>query len=288
MKSVYLKAGRMQDVFSNMKDSFNGTLLVNNDEYNLALQSSFAKGNIKGITFPDGITYMEFDMFFQEDVRLSMETYSTSPIFFAYCSQGSFQHSFGEQGIKKRIQKQYSGILKSAARVNSILYFEKYKPIQFSVLGIGTNATAFEKKSELIQSLKDTFFNTKKDYLSVRLQNYKIAEKIQELHTLTQKGIVRNLSKNRILESILKMEIEQNTDGFTEMGKSISSFVIKKIEEINTISDWIMNLPAEVAAKFTTLKAGLLASKLQEGFKFLSIRKIHDFLVFIRIERQRI
>ena len=41
MKSIYLKAGKTQDVFNDLKDSFNGTLMVNGDEYNLA----FAGGN---------------------------------------------------------------------------------------------------------------------------------------------------------------------------------------------------------------------------------------------------
>lgn len=288
MKSIYLKAGKTQDVFDDLKDNFNGTLIVNNNEYNLALRADFAKGNIKGITFPDGMTYMEFDVVFYEDVRLSMESFTNSPIFFAYCSQGSLKHSFGEQGEKKRIKKQYSGILKSAARVNSILHFEKQIPIKFSVIGIGTNTIASEENAELVNKLKDIFFKTKEDYLNIRVQNSKIADKIKELNALTQKGIVGNLLKNRILENILEMEIEQNTDGFSEIVTAINSFTLKRMDEIKRASDFVMNFPAEFATKFLALKTGLFANKRQEGFKLISSRTIHDFLIFMKIERQRI
>ncbi|MBC7845192.1 MAG: hypothetical protein H7Y10_01715 [Flavobacterium sp.] len=261
-----------------MKDNFNGTLIVKNDEYNLA----FAEGNIKGTTFPDGITFMEFNVIFYEDVRLSIESLSTSPIFFAYCSQGSLQHSFGEQGEKKRIKKQYSGILKSAARVNSILHFEKHIPIEFSVISIGTNTSVTQKNAELVNKLKNTFFNTKEDYLNVRVQNSKIADKIKGLNTLTQNGNVGNVLKNRILGNILEMEIEQNTDGFSEIADEIYSFTIKRIDEIKSATRFVINLPGEFAIKLLELKRGFFTNKLQEGFRLISSRTIQNFLIFMK------
>lgn len=278
MKSIYLKAGKTQDVFNDLKDNFNGTLTVDNDEYNLA----FAEGNIKGTTFTDGMTFMEFNVIFHEDVRVSIESFTTSPIFFAYCSQGSLQHSFGELGEKKRIKKQQSGILKSAARVNSILHFEKQIPTEFSVIGMGTNSNANNKNAELVNKLKNTFFNTKKDYLNVRVLNSKIADKIKKLDTLTQKGAVGNVLKNRILENILEMEIEQNTDGFTEMAVEIYSFAIKRIDEIKGAARFVVNLPGEFATKLSALKTGFFTNRLQEGFRLISSRTIHNFLVFIK------
>lgn len=89
MKKIYLKAGNTEDVFNDLNDNLKGTLVTNNDEFDLTLSSAFARGNIKGIAFPEGMTYMQFDLVFHDDVRLSMESLKTSPIFFAYCSYGS-------------------------------------------------------------------------------------------------------------------------------------------------------------------------------------------------------
>lgn len=283
MKSIYLKAGKTQDVFNDLKDGFNGTLIVNGNEHHLALSTHFAKGNIKGTTFPDGMIYMEFELVFFDDVRLSLEPLTNSPIFFSYCSLGSLQHSFGEQGKKKRINKQYSGILKSAAKVNSILHFEKDIPLRFSVIGIGTNTSTSDKNAELTKKLKNTFFNTKEDYLKIRVQNSKIADKIKELNTLPM-GIVGN----EIMNHILEMEIEQNTEGFSEIVETIHSFTMERINEIKKVSDFIMNFPAVFVTNFLALKTEFFTNKFQEGFKLISSRTIHNFLIFIKIERQRI
>jgi hypothetical protein len=290
MKNIYLKAGKTEDVFNDLKDNFKGTLVFNNDEFNLVLSSALARGTIKGITFPEGMTYMQFDLVFHDDVRLSMESLKTSPIFFAYCSQGRMQHSFGEQGGRKIIKKKHSGILKSTSRVNSILHFEKHVPIKFYVIEIGTDtASVNEYNSELIKKLKNTFFHIKEDYLNISHQNSEIAQKIEELNTITHKGIVRNLLINRILENILELEIEQHTDGFSAIAETVSSFTLKQINEIKTMSNFVMNLSLELfTTDFITQKLTLLANRLQKEFKLIFTRSVHDFLIYIRIERERI
>lgn len=288
MKSIYLKAGKAQDVFNDLKDNFKGTLQSNDDEFNLTLSSGFAKGNIQGVTFPDGMTYMQFDMVFNDDVRLSMESLKTSPIFFAYCSQGTIQHSFGEQGERKIIKKQHSGILKSASSVNSILYFEKHIPIKFYVIEINT-ALANEHNDELVRKLKNTFFHIKEDYLEISSQNSKIAQKIEELSTITHKGIVRNLLINRILENILELEIEQHTDGFSAIAEAVSSFTLKQINEIKAMSNYVTDFSLELfTTDFIAQKIGLLTNRLQKEFKLTYSRSVQDLLVFMRIERGRI
>lgn len=279
MKSIYLNAGRTQDVFNDFKDSLNGTLSVNNDEYNLALQSNFANGTITGITFPDGMTFMEFDVVFHDDVRLSMESFSNSPLFFVYCSLGKFQHSFGELRAKNKLGKNQMGILKSTTSVNSIFYFEKHTPIQFSLITMQTISN--NENAELINKLKNAFFNTKEDYLYVRPQDTMILTKLKELQSLRQKGIVGHLLKNRILENILEIEIELHTDSFTEMGQAINSFVTHRVDEIVKVKNSIANFPAELETRFSTLKTKFL-THLSSG------RALHDFLIFIKVERQRI
>ena len=264
MKRIYLKAGKAQDVFNDLKDNFKGALESKDDEFNLTLSSGFAKGNIQGITFLDGITYIQFDIVFNDDVRLSMESLKTSPIFFAYCSQGTIQHSFGEQGERKIIKKQHSGILKSASSVNSIMYFEKYVPIKFYVIEINT-AIANQHNDELIRKLKNTFFNIKEDYLHINLQNSKIVQEIEELKTITHKGIVRHLLINRILENILELEIEQHTDGFSVIADTVSSFTLKRINEIKAMSNFVTDFSLELfTTDFIGQKTGLLTNRLQK------------------------
>lgn len=289
MKSLYLKAGKTLDVFNDLKDNFSGTLQSYNDEYNLALDSDLAQGNIKGITFSEGMTYLQFDMLFSEDVRMSMELSNNSPIFFAYCSNGTLQHSYGVQGERIRLKQNYTGIFKSNTHINSILHFEKNIRIKFSVIGLQTKSSGIGKNAGLIKKLKNTFCNNNEDCVHIRLQNFKIAQAIQALETVTQKDIGRNLLKNHLLEKILEMEIEQYSDSFSLLLQSINSFILKRVEEIKRASNFIKKFPVELfTTKSFATQNGLWAHKLQEKFKLLSSRTANGFLVMLRIEKQRI
>jgi AraC-like DNA-binding protein len=286
MKSIYLKAGKAQDVFNELKKNLRGILTSNNEEYNLALESDFAKGNIEGMIFQEGMTYMQFEIVFSDDVMLSIELFKTSPIFFAYCSEGSLKHSFGVNGDKNCLKKYNSGVLKSTSSINSILYFEKNIPIKFSIIGIGSSAISNVQNDNMIQKLKNTFLKRKDDYVDIRFRNFKIYEKIEEFNAITQTGIVRNLLKKGILQIILAMEIEQHTDNFVRISEAITCLTLRQIEEIKRISNFIMNFPAEqFTIKFLTQKTGLSPSKLQEGFKLVHSRTVNDFVTFMRIEK---
>lgn len=254
MKSIYLEAGKTHDVFNDLKENFNGALIVNNNEYNLAIQSGFSRGNIKGTSFPGGLSYTEFDLIFFEDTRFSVEMFSGSPVFFAYCSEGNFLHSFGEQGEKKRLKEHHSGILKSTTSANSILYFEKLVPIKFSVIGMVTKPIPNGENTELAKKLKNTFFKTEEDYLKVELQNFKITEKMKELATLTQTGILGNVLKKRIVKSILEIEIAKHTDFFTKLSQVVNTFKAKRLDEIKSVSDFVMNFQSEYTIKLLSQK----------------------------------
>jgi AraC family transcriptional regulator, transcriptional activator for feuABC-ybbA operon len=246
MKSIYLKSGKTQEVFNELRDTVKGTLVSENGEQNLSFHSDFAKGNIKAISFPGGITYVHFDLIFRDEVMLSLEPINNSPIFFAYCSEGSLKYSIGTLGDKKSLKESQTGILKNTARINSILYFEKNVPLKFSIIKIETNIMGDGVNDAFIKKLKSTFFREKEDLMHVRLQNFKISEKIEELNTITQKGIGRSLLKKEILKNILAMEIEQHNDSFAKMSDAITILALKQFDEIKRVSDYIINLSAEV------------------------------------------
>ncbi|REH00773.1 hypothetical protein [Flavobacterium aquicola] len=290
MKNIYLKAGKTQDVFNDLKDNFNGILSSGNDEFNVSFASVFAKGNIKGIEFPEGMTYMQFDMIFHDNVRMSIEPLNNSPVFLAYCMDGSLQHSFGEHGKRKSIKKQQTGILKSNSNVNSILHFEKHVPIKFNVIAIGTNHNAaYEPNAVFANKLKKTFSKIEENYLDVSPQCFEISQKIEELNTMPHKGIVRNMEVNRILEKIVELEIEQQTDSFSKLEETINSFTLKQIDHIKSTSGFIKNLSLELfTTDFIVQKAMTVTNKLQKEFKLMFTRSVHEFLLYIRIERERI
>jgi AraC family transcriptional regulator, transcriptional activator for feuABC-ybbA operon len=288
MKNLYLNAGKTEDIFNDLKDSFDGTLTLVNEEYDLNFESDFATGNIKGITFPDAITYLQFDLFFSDDMRISIESFRCSPIFFIHCSEGNLQHSFGTQGEKKNIKKQNTGVLKNASSINNVLYFEKNTSIKFYIIGTETNIKCNHKNSKLIDSLKSTFFDRKENYLDIQNENLKITEKILELNAIPQKGIVQNLLKNKILKNIIEIETEQYKDGFDKITESVDFFITKRAVEINKMFQFLKNATVNLDTKLLPDITNGSSNNIQEGYKLSYNRILNDLMILMRIERLRI
>lgn len=271
MNTIYLKAGKMQAIFNDLKEDLNGILMCNNQHYNLDLKSNFVKGNIKGTTFSDGKTYMNFDIIFSENTRLSIESFSAKPLFFAYCTAGKLQQSFGEFGKKKTLKKNHSGVLRSTASVNNILYFEKNISIRFSVISVAT--TANFQNNGLLSKLKSTFVDAQEDYFDIQIQDFKIAQKIKEVNSISETANVNEL-QSKILDNILNMEIDQNTDGFSKIAQSIYNFTLRRWDEIKSASNFIIHLPEEIYARFSTLKTGWFTNRI-----------LHHFMIFVKTDR---
>lgn len=236
MKKLYLNTGKFDTIFNDLKDSFGGELNTENNEYNLTIQSKWAKGSISGMRFEKEMSYMHFDLTFHKDVTLSMESFQTSPVFFVYCEEGNVTHSFGVNGVRKRMKKQESGILANTSSINSVLYFEGFKRTQFTVIGMPTNVSDNVVNAQFIAQLKNKFVNESGNYIFVGPQNSKIVNKLQELKTISQKGTVKDLLQRSILNTVVEMEIAQHSNSFGMMINPILDLANRQFDEIKRLS----------------------------------------------------
>jgi hypothetical protein len=246
MKKLYLNTGGFDTIFNDLKDSFDGELTTTNNEYNLIIKSKWAKGNISGVCFENKMSHLAFDLVFNCDVSLSIESFQSAPIFFANCKNGSLTHSFGVNGEKKSLSKNQTGILSNTSVINSVLGFESHKHIQFSLIGVPTVDSAGDENSELVTKLKKRFMNESGNFIYIASENHKVAQKWSELKTLPQQGIVRNLVKKLILKEIVEMEIAQHSYNYLKTFDQILNLAIKPISEIKRISN--MNLSEVIYA----------------------------------------
>lgn len=237
MKKLYLNTGGINTIFNDLKDSLSGTLTLENNQYNLNVKSKNANGVISGITLNKQISYIQFDIAFNDDIELSMESFANSPILFTYCFEGNLSHSFGINGERKKIKPNQTGIIRNTSNVNSVLYFEGFKHVKFSMIYNNTYNSEMSENSSLFLDLKNVFNSKSGNYIYVGQQNSKIAEKIKEFNAVPQKGVVKNLLKNRILESILEIELDQHTYGYVKSIKPIISLANKQMEELKRISN---------------------------------------------------
>lgn len=254
MKNIYLTAGTINEVFNEIETSYSGVLNSKNNEFKLALDCDLIKGNIDAVTFINGITAIQVNLTFSDDITLSIEPLSKSSVLFSYCTEGQINHGYGISGHKSILRKHYSGVVTSNRTINRVLYFRKNIPTKFSLIKVETEEIG-HSNSALISQLKKTFLNKKPNYNYQGLQNLKIAEKFQQLNSNTEQGIIGHMMKKEIIESILAQEIEDNTDNLIKMSRAIKRSTLNQINELKKIPNFIKNYAVE------TLYSKLINSK---------------------------
>ncbi|MBB4802822.1 hypothetical protein HNP37_002897 [Flavobacterium nitrogenifigens] len=252
MKKLYINTGGFDAVFNNFKDSFGGDLLVTANEYKLTIKSKWANGSISGVRFEKEMTYLNFDLTFTQDVNLSIESNPMSPVFFAHCEKGNVMHSFGANGEIKCLKKDQSGIMSNSSSINSVLYFESHKHIQFSLIGMPTNND--HSKSDFADQVRTIFVQNSGNYIYIGTENKKIGNKFKELKTIPQQGTVRYLLMKSILREVLELEIAQHTYNYLTPFVPILNFAAKQLSEIKKLSH--LNL-STIAAPVLFLKRNL-------------------------------
>ncbi|WDF65273.1 hypothetical protein [Flavobacterium sp. KACC 22763] len=236
MKKLYLNTGSFDAVFNNLKENFGGHLLSNANEYRLTIKSKWATGSISGVRFEKEMSYLNFDLTFNQDVNLSIESNSLAPVFFAYCGKGNVLHRFGANGTLKGLKEQQSGIMSNSSAINSVLYFESHKQIQFSLIAIPTNLNAIEN-ADFAFEVKKRFTNESGNYLYIGAENPKIGEKFQEIKALPKQGRVRYLLMKNILREILELEIAQHSYNYLTPFEPILNFAAKRMNEVKKLSE---------------------------------------------------
>ena len=239
MKNIYLNAGTINEVFSDLETSFDSVLKSNNNEFKLALNTDLIKGYIEAVLFVNGITSIQINMTFADDVTLSMESLSASSIVFAYCTEGTFKHSFGISGHQLVHKKHLSAVVTSTKSINTILYFKKDTDVQFSIIKVETASLAHGINDALITNLKKTFLKKQPNHSYQGIQNLRIAAKFQQFNAVTEQGIIGHNKKKDIIQSIVAIEIDDNTDNLVKMSRAVKRSTVHQINELKRISGFI-------------------------------------------------
>ena len=245
MKNIYLNTGTLNEVFNELETSFDGVLNSSNNEFKLALDTDFIKGNIDAVTFINGITSFQVNMTFLDDIALSIESPSKSSILFAYCTEGYFKHSVGISGPQSTLRKHHSAVVTSTASVNTILHFKKNTAVQFSLIQVETAGLAQGINDSLIPNLKKTFLDKQPNYTYQGIQNLKIAKKFSQMNSITEKGMSGLMQKKDIIQAILNMEIDDHTDTLIKISRTIKRSALNHINELKSKYSVIKNYAAD-------------------------------------------
>ncbi|NAY91748.1 helix-turn-helix domain-containing protein [Muricauda sp. JGD-17] len=277
-----------------IRDAIGGAITERWGEYILEISNKKARGKIRFITFDWGVSLLEYDIIFFEDVTLIMDASNYNPIHFAYCLEGYCGHKFGYQSDKEiRILEQFQSVI-ITSRDGGYNYGYFPKDVKLSINVIQITRKPFLRKrlnqgEELNKQLYKVFLDTdhEKVFAYYGSYNLKLADNIGALRNIKSKGMIRIMQIEGLVYQILSLHMIQHNNEV--MNKRPHTNLLKR--ELRIIRNYAKKIERNVSFNFSlesiSMETGLTQAKLQEGFKLLYNKTVTEYIRHVRLEVAR-
>lgn len=286
MESIQITGTHLNQSIETLQQTIGGTIKQGLKEVVLEIDSEFGYGSISGMQLKGGISFIQFNITFNEEVEISFETSKQSLVNFAYCSEGQLAHSFNNKTDKTTLNIFETGILSNIVQDKNTLFFKKDEKTSVCIISVNTqfgDANVYKINSQL----RERFITGSiEDIAFVSSPNLKIAERVKQLTAIKQDGVVKTLLIEGLVHVILALEIDQHKKDIYSLEQNTGSLTNKEMQDVKELSDFINNFP-ETNLTVTQLshKIGLTPSKLQEGFKLMHGRTVNDYIRDVRVTK---
>lgn len=292
MTEINITAQSTEGTVKQIQAAIGGTIEDKWGEYTLTVDSNLAKGNIRFITFDWGVSLLEYNIIFYDEITLIMDASHYNPIHFAYCLNGHCGHKFGFQKDAKTLDQFQSVIITSRDGGYNYGYFPKNIKLEINVIQI-TRKHFLEKRlnnvNQLNKKLYEVFLDKDHDkaFSYFGTHNLKIADVISSLSRVKQKGMARILQIEGKVYQILSMHLQQY-DLDVSNKKVATSLSKGELQTVRKISKKILDdVSSDYNLEELAAESGLSQAKLQEGFKILFARTVTEYIRHVRLEAAR-
>ncbi len=277
-----------------IKNIIGGTIEERWGQYTLNVSNDKAKGCIRFITFDWGVSFLELEITFFDEVTIEMDTSDYNPISFYYCLEGYCGHKFGYQPEDEiKIMEQFQSVILTN-RDGGITdrYFPKDVKISQTVIQVRRKhflRRRLNQGEELNKQLYQVFLDTdhEKVFAYYGSYNLKIAEVVQEIQKIKAKGMLHVMMVEGYVYQILSMHMIQHNKEV--MNKRPQTSLLKR--ELKTIRKYAKKIEKNIAKDFSlediSAETGLTQAKLQEGFKLLYNKTVTEYIRHARLELAR-
>lgn len=287
MKTIHINSTKINDTFNFLTQTLGGDYSKNLREHILKIDSEMAYGSIRGMQLNGGISFLQFDLTFNEDVQLIFKLPIKKYLNFAYCSEGKLAHRFNENDKRVELETFQTGILTNITQEQNIIYFEKDTLVTASFINVDVSLDSNKGNYIINHQLKEQFVNNyNNDVIIVGSHNLKIAERIKQLQAVRQEGVVRTLLIEGLVNVILALEIEQHKLDLEHKENPTGNLTRDEMSKVKDLSEFINNFPeTNLTVIELAQKIGLSPSKIQEGFKLMHNTTVNDYIRDVRVTK---
>ena len=292
MKEINLTVSNIFESAKQMQRHIGGSLSQKWGEYILEVDNSLAKGCIKYIAFDWGVSLIDFNIIFFEDIVLTSGTSEYNPIYFFYCTEGFFEHKFSDEENYKKVEQFHSAITASNSKSNHQSYFKKDIHIHLNTISI-VRKQFLKKRLNISHMLNDKLHNVfvdtqhEKQFAYYGPISLKMADHVNALQNIDTGGIIRILQIEGEVYQLLSMHIKMHNT--YENSKPLKVSLLKS--ELKKIRKFAKKIAKNSSKNYSldeiSRNSGLSQAKLQEGFKFLYAKTVSEYIRHARLEEAR-
>ncbi len=292
MIEIEIIADNTKEVLQEIQKHIGGTVEEKWSECCLTVNNNNATGTIRFIPFDWGVSLLDYNITFNNDVQLKIHASCFNPIRFVYPLSGHFTHKFDVDKQGEDIEQFQSLIYTN--KTGGINYLEFPKGVNLKVNVIQIVRKQFLKKrttniSTLNKKLYEIFVDTDHEnrYRHYGTLNLKMADHVKRLWNIKTKGMVRILNIEAIVYEILTLHIQQHNK--LQQGIPLPTSLIKsELVTIRKLAQTILKNPSkDYSLEYLATESGLSQAKLQDGFKFLFKRTVTEYIRHVRLEVAR-
>ena len=292
MQEIEINSIDGAEILEQLNTFLQGTITEQWGEYVLEFDSSFGKGMIRSIAFDWGVSLVDYDVNFTEDVKIIFNIENAKPIEFIFVSEGSITYE-NSRDYKKHQFERYQNIIISSKEGDKETYIFP-KKIAIKVNFIYVLRKEYSKKknhnlSFLSQDLLNVFENTDKGEAYNHFGNFnlKIADQIKQLQESYDSGIVRTLSIEGQLNLIMAMQMLEHNN--FEKGNTLpDSLTRDEIKKIHELSSYIFdNISEPLTIANLAKQSSMSPKKLQLGFQVLYSKSVNEYVRQLKLEIAR-
>lgn len=292
MQGIEINTVKSDEILEQLNIHLNGNLKKQWGEHSLTFENGYGKGTIRSIAFDWGVSLMDYDLHFIEDVKLIFKSSEVNPIEFIFVSEGNLKF-YNDEEHREYSFERYQNIIISNKRNSEREYiFPKNITIKVNFIYV-QREEYFKKKNNNLSSLNKKLLSSFQDEKSESVYNHfgnfnlKIADQVKQLQEIYENGIIRTLSIEGQLNLIMAMQILEHNNFEENIGppESLSRSDIKKI---NNLSGYIIdNISEPMSVTSLANKSGLNPKKLQLGFRVLFSKSVNEYVRQIKLEIAR-
>ncbi|WP_394747710.1 helix-turn-helix domain-containing protein [Spongiimicrobium salis] len=289
MEKTILSIFNSEQVLRILNTLIKGNISEDYGQYTLKFDNEVGKGNIKAMEFENGLSYLNFEVFFNNTFRLTLDQKEFNPILFLFQCDGkvSFEMKFPEKKIN--LHKHQNSIINMPKFSQGSLIFPKQTAIDINVISIEKNIFLEQKNiylDFLSPCLKGVFTGeTHGPFMHLGKSNVRIANQINEFkNECLNSGLIKTLELEGRLKLVLATHISEHESSINE-AEVLYQLNDKDLEKIHKISSYIFeNIRQPIDALLLSTKFNFPLNKLQRAFLSVYSKTIEAYIADIKLK----